>query len=124
MRKNRALAGVLAALACAAGMTAAAAAPAAAGPAKGAVAVQNTQVTAWADYGVYRNPNNGSEKLSYVTPGGTYDAMCWTPGQKVTVGNVTNHIWIKIDRTWPRDNGYVPAAALQGDAHANVPNQC
>lgn len=91
---------------------------------KARVTFANTQVTAWHDYGVHKQPNNGTKRLSYVTPGGTYSASCWTPGQQVRVGNVTNHVWIKLDRTWPKPNGYVPAAALQGDAHANVPNQC
>lgn len=120
MRKQRLFASAAATLMCAAGISAASASTASADDAS----AKNTEVTAWANHGVHAAANTGSEKLSDVGAGYSYSALCWTAGQPVKVGDVNNNVWIKLDRTWPKDNGFVPAAALNGDKHANVPNKC
>ncbi|MEU9995890.1 hypothetical protein [Streptomyces sp. NPDC050848] len=86
--------------------------------------VLNTQVHAWLQANVRAEPNTGSEILSYVSPGNTYSAICWTYGENVTLAGYTSSKWVLIDRTWPRQNGYVSAIALSGDSTGGVPNRC
>ncbi|MFH0243457.1 SH3 domain-containing protein [Streptomyces sp. HK10] len=88
------------------------------------VKVQNTQVYAWLRANVRAQPNTSSEILSYVAPGYTYPAICWTYGETVTLEGYTNNKWVLIDRTWPKQNGYVTAIALSGDSTGGVPNKC
>lgn len=87
-------------------------------------AVTNTQVHAWTYADVRSGPNTYSEKLSYVNNGFTYSAICWTYGEKITYKGYTSSKWVLLDRTWPKQNGYVTAIALSGDSTGGVPNRC
>lgn len=87
-------------------------------------AVQNTQVHAWLRVNVRAEPNTSSEILSYISPGNTYPAICWTYGQTVSLEGYTSSKWVLIDRTWPKQNGYVTAIALSGDSTGGVTDRC
>jgi uncharacterized protein YgiM (DUF1202 family) len=86
----------------------------------------NTQVTAWLEVNVRAEPNTTSEIISVVKPNESYEAICWTNGEVVTMEGHTSSIWVQLDRTWPRANGYVTAIALTGDERGGVPegNRC
>ncbi|MCZ2526519.1 SH3 domain-containing protein [Streptomyces sp. SCUT-3] len=118
MHARQILAGALAALAT--GTVLAAAPAAAAAPARAA----NTEVTAWYHTGVHAQATDDSRRISYVTPNGSYSAICWTYGKNINLAGRTSNIWVKLDRTWPRENGYVSAIALTGDRYGGVRNKC
>ncbi|WP_431781355.1 hypothetical protein [Streptomyces chumphonensis] len=88
------------------------------------VTVMNTQVHAWLRVHVRAEPNTSSEILSHVAPGYTYPAICWTYGETVTLEGYTNNKWVLIDRTWPKQNGYVTAIALSGNDTGGVSEKC
>ncbi|WP_236243040.1 hypothetical protein [Streptomyces sp. CC228A] len=93
-------------------------------PAAAPAKALNTQVHAWLRANVRESPNTSGAILSYVSPGYTYSAICWTYGEKVTLEGYTSSKWVLIDRPWPKKNGYVTAIALSGDSTGGVPNRC
>lgn len=88
--------------------------------------MSDVQVTAWLDVNVRAEPNTHSEIISSVKAGETYDAEGWTNGEVVTLEGHTNSVWVKLDRGWLRQDGYVTAIALTGDERGGVPegNHC
>lgn len=86
--------------------------------------VTNTQVHAWTYADVHTGPNTYSEVLSHVANGYSYSALCWTYGEKITYKGYTSSKWVLLDRSWPKQNGYVTAIALSGDDTGGVPNRC
>ncbi|MEW2632906.1 hypothetical protein AB0903_14945 [Streptomyces sp. NPDC048389] len=86
--------------------------------------VRNTQAHAWLRVNVRASPNTSSEILSFISPGYTYSAICWTYGQTVSLEGYTSSKWVLIDRPWPKRNGYVTAIALSGDSTGGVSERC
>lgn len=127
MRKVRsAVLAVAASTALALGLGAGAAQSAVGTPAADAapVGVANTQVHAWTYAKVRTEPNTYSKALSHVNNGHTYSAICWTYGEKITYKGYTSSKWVLLDRTWPKQNGYVTAIALSGDSTGGVSDRC
>lgn len=83
----------------------------------------NTMVTAWLEVNVQAEPNTTSEIISVVNPDESYEAICWTNGEVVTLEGGTSSVWVQLDRTFPRSNGYVTGIALTGDERGGVPEQ-
>lgn len=44
--------------------------------------------------------------------------------REITYKGYTSSKWVLLDRTWPKQNGYVTAIALSGDDTGGVPNRC
>lgn len=86
--------------------------------------VANTEVHAWTYANVHTGPNTFSKTISHVDNGYSYSAICWTYGENITFKGHTSNKWVLLDRTWPKQNGYVTAIALSGDSTGGVPNRC
>lgn len=71
-------------------------------------------VMAYQKANIRDSPHLSGTIVSYVEAGQSYPGLCWEKGDPITKDGITTDVWIKLRF------GYVSAAYLKGDKHANL----
>lgn len=74
----------------------------------------DTTVMAYQYANVRDSPHLTGTIVNHVEAGASYQGLCWEKGDPITKDGITTNVWIKLLI------GYVSAAYLEGDEHANL----